>query len=52
MDVNLTHRNDQLLAEIRNKALEDPSGFANNDNYLKSLFYCMLSQWLNERDDE
>ncbi len=51
MDANLTAKNDQLLAKIRAEVLADNSK-VENVNLCKALMYCMLSQWINEMEED
>lgn len=47
VDPKLQSDNDQLLAELRDRALDDPVAFVDNNQYCKSLACAMLAQWIN-----
>jgi hypothetical protein len=52
MNIWIQQVNDQLLATIRDRMLEDPINATENIHLLKALAHYMLSQWLNEKGEE
>ena len=52
MDSKLRAENDQLLAEIRDKAMKDTLRATEDIYLLKALMHCMLCTWLNEPKED
>ncbi len=49
-DPTLQAKQDQLLADMRDEALQDPAKFISSPLAIEALARCMISVWLNERD--